>query len=217
MDIDSYLRIVIIGNKIAFKAKNSELLLTVLEKHLPLPLKKIESNGDVHILSFKQSLEYDPVEETIVALIQKITDQSTSNTNLMYKFMNIFTGQKGDQTNITGGAESYEIELSPYFLSEFEKKIEDTYFEATYDNIQEESPSLYNRFMYALIENNRNVELISERPHTEKMQKGTIYFLPKRRDGIDTSVFSKLGIDNYTNIPLGEYYINNSQNVIKIE
>lgn len=71
--------------------------------------------------------------------------------------------------------------------------------------------------MYALIENNRNVDLILEKPHTEQMQKGTIYFLPKRGNNIDISVFSKLGIDNYTNIPLGEYYINNSQNVIKIE
>ena len=83
------------------------------------------------------------------------------------------------------------------------------------DNIEASSPSLYSRFMYALIENNRNVEIVSERPHTEKLKKGTIYFLPKK-EGINISVFSKLGIDT-SNIPLGEYYINNSQNLIKIE
>lgn len=224
LNIDDNLKIIFIGNIIAFKLNSNKdkLLLSLLKKHLSHPVKEMKSKDGVHIITFKQNLEFDPIEVSISVLIKKITGNS-SNDNSIYKLMDIFREQdhtkirEQDHTKILGGGELYTIELNHHFLSKFEDKIKNQYNSIMGDNIEANISSLYSRFMYALIENNRNVEIISEVPHTEKMKKGTIYFIPKRRDNIDISVFSKLGINNYTNIPLGEYYINNSQNVIKIE
>lgn len=214
LNINDNLKIIFIGDIIAFNTNSDNKLLALLKKHLPHPIKEIKSKDGVHIITFKQNLEFDPTEVSISTLIKKITGNS-SNDNSIYKLMDIFRSQ--DHTKIAGGGELYTIELNHHFLSEFENEIKNQYNSIMGDGIEANIPSLYSKFMYALIENNRTVEIISEIPHTEKMKKGTIYFIPKGGDNVDISVFSKLGINNYTNIPLGKYYINNSQNVIKIE
>jgi hypothetical protein len=222
LNIDDNLKIIFIGDIIAFKLNSNKdkLLLSLLKKHLSHPIKEMESKDGVHIITFKQNLEFDPIEVSISVLIKKITG-SSSNDNSIYKLMDIFRAQdtkiRAQDTKIAGGGKLYTIELNHTFLSKFEDEIKNQYNSIIGDNIEANTPSLYSRFMYSLIENNRNVEIISEIPHTEQMKKGTIYFIPKRGSNVDISVFSKLGINNYTNIPLGEYYINNSQNVIKIE
>jgi hypothetical protein len=221
VQIDRPLGIILIGNFIII-SQISEEYLNILMKYLQ-GAKVVDKFDGMRILSFNQKLQFSNILSLISELfkiIGKSYDSKLSRNELMYKLMSILMAS---QLSIKkgGGGETTQIVLNNDFISLFQNEIINTAAQdgQIYPIIQDGQTypiqeSIHTKFMRELVANNRNVEIISEKPHTENMKKGTIYFLPKKNTNI--AIFAELGINN-NSIPLGTYYINNSQNVIKIE
>jgi len=209
--------IILVGNMLAIKTTEA-IDLKILETQMPN--MKLAHNDNLTYLLMDDS---DPNNSLILELAKLLNLTNLGSISIMNKLMDMFTS---NALNISGGApKEYKIELNDNFLDKFSLVIEQKYDKQIDEETAEllpyiEKGSVYNEFITKLIESNRNVEFITERPHTEKMKPDILYFLPKKNIDKNAAkkIFLEIGNDGVsTNAPSGEYFMGSAQNSFIVE
>lgn len=231
--------IILIDNMLSVKSKK-EIDINLLASQVNMKILHTSDDKSTHFLISNDG----NIENTSVSLMRELlekwttdnkwADNDNSNISLMKKLMDIFSStnilwSKDNAVIAQGGnSNNYTIPLNNKFITNFRSVIKNKYNQEL-ENSNELPPeennflSPHDKFMTALIENNRNVEIVTERPHTENMEHGKLYFLPNKKMHLINleEIFAKIGTtdeDKHSmSVPIGEYFIGSSENSFKIE